>query len=118
MHGLSRKRSILLLPLLACACQSAGIVRLPRQHSGALPTPSWVVVAGGTRVPVESGRFTPDSIIGTLAGGNRFAVSRDSVWFVEERRVSATKSIRAVGMGVGLLAGALALLISATLPGN
>jgi hypothetical protein len=60
---------------------------------------------------VESGRITPDSIIGTLGGGNRFAVSRDSVWFVEERRVTASETAKGIGKVTVALLGALTLAL-------
>lgn len=91
MHGLSG-RKLILLPLLACACQSRRVAPLELGTAGALPTHSWVVLTGGTRVPVDRGMFTRDSIIGFQGAGERFAVSRDSVASVEERRETSTSA--------------------------
>jgi hypothetical protein len=59
-------------------------------------------------VPLEDGRTTRDSLVGTGLGGTRFAVHRDSVSFIETRTVSVA---RTVGAGAGGLLGALAVLI-------
>lgn len=89
MHGLSG-RHLILLPFLAGACQSFTAVRIEPKGSGVLPTHSWVILEGGARVPVENGMFSRDSIVGSHAAGMRFAVSRDSVAFVEARPESAS----------------------------
>jgi hypothetical protein len=89
MHGLSR-RHLIFLPLLACACQSRRVAPLELSGAGSLPTYSWVVLVGGARVPVDRGMITRDSIVGFQGTGERFAVSRDSVASVEERRPRAT----------------------------
>jgi hypothetical protein len=115
MHGLSG-RHLILLPLLACACQSYHVVALEPRTSGSLPTHSWVVLTGGARVPIEGGYFTRDSVVGTLEAGKRFAVSRDGVTSVEERRVNALGTMKGIGMGVALAFGALAVLLAASMP--
>lgn len=117
MHGLSGRYS-LLLPLLACACQSYHVVPLEPRNSGSLPTHSWVTVIGGPRVPVEGGFFTRDSVFGTHESGSRFAVSRESVTFLEERRLNTWGTMKGIGTGVMLAFGALALLLAASMPGN
>ena len=111
MAGLSR-RTFILLPLLATACQTWSAVRLAPNETGALPKHSWVVMMGGARVPVEGGQFTRDSIVGTQGAGARFAVSRDSVAYVEERKVSALKTLGLVAGGYGavLVLSSVALL--------
>jgi hypothetical protein len=107
-------RQLILLPLLVCGCQSLQVVPLDRSGSGSLPPHSWVVMIGGARVPVEGGFFSRDSIVGLQGAGRRFAVSRDSVAFIEERRMSASRTLGAIGLGaVGLAAGAFLLLIAA-----
>jgi hypothetical protein len=114
MRGLSG-RHMILLPLLACACQSNHVVRLGPSEAGSLPNHSWVVLLAGPRVPVEGGRFSRDSIIGTQGAGRRFAVSRDSVAFVEKRSVSLTRTVGALGLGFVGLSLAAALVVAALL---
>lgn len=109
MHGLSG-RHLILLPLLASACQSHRIAPLELSGTGSLPTRSWVMLVGGTREPVDRGMFTRDSIVGFHGAGERFAVSRDSVASVEERSERATSpslmgSLKVLGyIAVGALA--------------
>ena len=74
--------------------------------TGQLPTHSTVVLVRGDRVQVENGRTTRDSLIGTRPSGAHFAVHRDSVNFVEARKVSV---IRSVGAGAGGLLVAFAV---------
>jgi hypothetical protein len=102
MHGLSPRR-LILLPLLACACQSLYVVPLESKASGALPRHSFVVLKGGTRTPLEGGFFSPDSIVGLRNAGKRFAVPRDSVAVVQERTMSASRSF--IALGAAALAG-------------
>ena len=60
-------------------------------------------------MPVEDGLTTRDSLIGVRFDGARFAVPRDSVAFVESRKVSV---VRSVGAGVGgVLVAASALIV-------
>ena len=117
MHGLSGRYSIL-LPLLACACQSYRVVPLEPRNSGSLPTHSWVSLTGGARLPVDGGHFTRDSVFGTQGAGGRFAVSRESVAFVEERRLSALGTMKGIVTGATLAVGLLAVLIAASMPGD
>ena len=114
MIGLSRRR-LIFLPLVLCACQSWRTVPLAPKDSGALPDHVWVVRLGGERVPVERGRVTTDSLIGRGGGGGRFAVSRDSIAFVEERRVSALRTLGLIGGIYGAAAVVSALLFIALL---
>lgn len=107
MHGLSRTR-LIVVPLLACACHTTSTVPIAPHTSGPLPRHSTVVLVGGDRVPVEDGRTTRDSLIGTGLGGTRYAVHRDSVSFVETRTVSVA---RTVGAGAGGVLAALSVLI-------
>jgi len=110
MHVLSG-RHLILLPLLACACQSRRIAPIELSSAGSLPTHSWVVLISGTRVPVDRGMFTRDSIVGFQGvGEHRFAISRDSVASVEERSERAASSsvmgsLKVLGyVAIGLLA--------------
>ncbi|MEO6528818.1 MAG: hypothetical protein ABIP93_19530 [Gemmatimonadaceae bacterium] len=100
------QRRLILLPFLMCACHGWRTVSLEPNRSGALPRHSWVLLVSGERMSVEGGRFTQDSVIGMAAGGRRFAAPRDSVALVEERRVSA---VRTLGLAAGLY-GAVALI--------
>jgi hypothetical protein len=108
---------LIALPFLMCACRSWSKVSLEPNASGALPDHSWVVLMSGARVPVEGGRFTADSLIGTSGGGGRFAVSRDSVTLVEVRRVSA---MRTLGLAAGIYGAAavVAVLVATALMGG
>jgi hypothetical protein len=109
MLGMSRAR-LIVVPLLACACQTWSTVPLSPNTPGPLPKHSTVVLVGGERVQVEDGRSTRDSLIGDRLNGARFAVHRDSVNFVETRKVSVARS---VGAGVGGLA--VAYVVAAAL---
>jgi hypothetical protein len=108
MLGLSRAR-LIVVPLLVSACHTWSIVPMSPNASGPLPRHSTVVLIGGERVKVEDGRTTRDSLIGDRQGGTRFAVHRDSVAFVETRKVSVARSVGAGAggmiVGVTLLAG-------------
>ena len=108
MLGLSRAR-LIVVPLLVSACHTWSIVPMSPNASGPLPRHSTVVLIGGERVKVEDGRTTRDSLIGDRQGGARFAVHRDSVAFVETRKVSVARSVGAgaggLVVGVTLLAG-------------
>jgi hypothetical protein len=106
---------MILLPLLACGCQSWSTVKLAPQETGSLPKHSWVVMMTGARVPVEGGQFSRDSIVGTQGAGARFAVSRDSVAYVEERRVSASRTLGLVAGGYGLVLVASSVVLLALL---
>ena len=105
MSRLSRAR-LIVVPLLLGACHTWRTVPMSPSESGPLPRHSTVVLVGGERVSVEGGLTTRDSLISQRLGGARFAVPRDSVHFVEERKVSA---VRSVGAGLG----ALAVVVSA-----
>jgi hypothetical protein len=100
MLGIPRGR-LLVVPLLTCACQTWSTVPLSPSTPGPLPKHSTVVLVGGERVQVEDGRSTRDSLIGDRLNGAPFAVSRDSVNFVETRKVSVARSL---GVGAGTLA--------------
>ena len=106
MSGPSRAR-LLVVPLLLSACHTWSTVPLSPNASGPLPRHSTVVLMGGERVEVENGRTTRDSLIGGRPSGARFAVPRDSVAFVETRKVSV---IRSVGAGAGGLLVAVSVL--------
>ena len=99
MFARSRAR-LIVVPLLLGACHTWSTVPLSPNASGALPRHSTVVLVGGERVQVEDGRTTRDSLIGDRLNGVRFAVTRDSVDFVETRKVSAGRSILAGAGGV------------------
>ena len=64
---------------------------------------------------VASGHFTRDSIVGTLDDGKRFAVPRYSLWHIEERRVSAPKTVKAVVVGAAIVGTSLLFLLLAAL---
>jgi hypothetical protein len=97
VFGLSRA-GLIAVPLLLGACHTWRTVPMSPNESGPLPRESTVVLVGGERVSVEGGRTTRDSLISQRVGGARFAVPRDCVSFVEERKVSAVRSV-AVGLG-------------------
>ena len=107
MFRISRAR-LLVVPLLTCACHTLSTVPLSPNTSGPLPRHSTVVLMGGNRVPVDDGRTTRDSLIGVRFDGARYAVPRDSVAFVETRKVSVVRSVAA---GAGGLVVASAVLI-------
>ena len=107
MLGMSRA-TLIVVPLLMCACHTWRTVPISPNTSGPLPRHSTVVLMGGERVQVEDGRTTRDSLIGDRLNGARFAVPRDSVSFVETREVSV---IRSVGVGAGGLLVAYAVVI-------
>ena len=111
MLGLSRAR-LIVVPLLVSACHTWSTVPLSPNTSGPLPRHSTVVLMGGERVQVEDGRTTRDSLIGDRLGGARFSVPRDSVNFVETRKVSM---VRSVGAGAGGLVLAVTLMAGAAL---
>jgi len=111
MRGLSRAR-LIVVPLLVGACHTWSTVPLSPNASGPLPRHSTVVLIGGERVDVEDGRTTRDSLIGDRNGGWRFAVSRDSVAFVEARKVSAVRSVAA---GAGGLVVVFSVLVVAAM---
>ena len=98
---------LIAVPFLLAACHTWKTVPLSPNESGPLPRHSTVVMMGGERVPVEDGRTTRDSILGQRLSGARFAVPRDSVDFVETRKVSAARSI---GLGAGGLVVAFSVL--------
>jgi hypothetical protein len=97
MFAMSRAL-LIVVPLLTGACHTWSTVPLSPNTSEALPRHSTVVMMGGDRAAIEDGRTTRDSVIGTRLSGVRFAVSRDSVDFVETRKVSV---LRSVGAGAG-----------------
>jgi hypothetical protein len=105
MLAMSRAR-LIVVPLLMCACQTWSTVPISPSTPAALPRHSTVVLMGGERVQVEGGRTTRDSLISARLSGARFAVHRDSVAFVETRKVS-------VGRSIGAGAGGVALALSA-----
>jgi hypothetical protein len=87
MVGKTRARLIVVVPLLACACHSWSTVPISPNTSGPLPEHSTVVLIGGRRVQVDDGLTTRDSLFGARLNGARFAVHRDSVAYVETRKV-------------------------------
>jgi hypothetical protein len=109
MVGISRA-TLIVVPLLVCACHTWSTVPISPDTPGPLPRHSTVVLMGGERVQVEDGRTTRDSLIGDRLNGARFAVSRDSVSFVETRKVSV---VRSAGAGAGGLLVAVTLLAAA-----
>jgi hypothetical protein len=116
MSAMSR-RTLVLVPLLASACHTLRPVPLAPEVSRELPARSWVVLKGGERVRLDRGRVTADSVVGSQRDGGRFAVSRDSVAFVEERHVSAGRTLGLAGGVVGGAFLALAALLVAAGPG-
>ena len=114
MRGVSR-RTVLVVPLLAGACHSWSNVPLAPQASVRLPDHSWVVRVGGERVPVEAGSTTPDSIIGTRPDHSRIAIPRDSVAYVEVRKVSALRTAGAISGGVAVAYATLLIVALAAL---
>ena len=109
MSGLSRA-TLIVVPLLVSACRTWHTVPLSPNDSGPLPRQSRIVLVGGERVLIEGGRTTRDTLLGARPGGARFAVPRDSVNLVQERKVSRARSI-AAGVG-GLAIAAWAVLIA------
>ena len=108
----SKRARLIVVPLLVSACHTWNTVPLSPNASGPLPRSSTVVLIGGERVQVENGRTTRDSLIGERLSGARFAVTRDSVAFVETRQVSA---IRSIGAGVGGLLVVFSVLVVAAM---
>ena len=117
MLDLSRTR-LFVLPLLLSACHTWSKVPLSPNASAPLPRHSTVVLMGGERVDVENGRTTPDSLIGDRLNGIRFAVTRDSVAFVETRKVSAGRSIAAGAGGLVVVFSVLAVAAMVALLGS
>ena len=108
----SPRAKLIVVPLLVCGCHTWSTVPISSNTSGPLPRHISVVLRGGDRVDVDDGRMTRDSLIGARSvDGWRFAVHRDSVNFVEARKVSA---VRSVGAGVGglVLAFAAAVVVA------
>ena len=114
MRGVSR-RTLLVVPLLVCACHTWRNVPLAPQASERLPDHSWVVRVGGERVPVEGGSATPDSIVGTRPDQSRIAIPRDSVAYVEVRQVSALRTAGAISGGVAVAYATLLIVALAAL---
>jgi hypothetical protein len=73
------------------------------------------VLVGGARVLLEGGRTTRDTLFGARPGGTRFAVPRDSVNLVQERKVSAGRSIAAGVGGLAFLAYAALVYVASHL---
>jgi len=112
--SVSFRRTLVLLPLLVCACHSMRRAPLAPGVSRELPARSAVVSSAGERVVVDEGRVTADSVVGMRRDGARFALPRDSVAFIEERHVSAGRTLGlAGGVGVGIMAALVALLVAA-----
>jgi hypothetical protein len=89
---------LIVVPLFTIGCHTWSTVPLSPETSAALPRHSTVVLIGGERVQIEDGRTTRDSVIGARLSGARCAVARESVDFVETRKVSV---VRSVGLGAG-----------------
>ena len=117
MPRLSRAR-LIVLPLLLGACHTWSTVPLSPDAAGPLPRHSTVVLIGGERVQVEDGRTTRDSLIGDRPNGTRFAVARDSVAFVEARKVSTGRTIAAGAGGLLLVFSVLAIAAMVALLGS
>jgi hypothetical protein len=104
-------------------CRTWRAVPLIPGEARPLPATARAVRPTGERVELAGGRVTPDSVIGVRRGrggpgpdaaGGRVAIPRDSVMFVEERRLSWGRSLGAVG-GVYLAAGfLLGVLVAAS----
>jgi hypothetical protein len=103
MSGLSRA-TLIAVTMSMSACRTWHTVPLSPNDSGPLPRQSRIVLVGGERVLLEGGRTTGDTLIGARPGGARFAVPRDSVHLVQERKVSAGRSIAAGVGGLAILA--------------
>ena len=117
MLDFSRAR-LIVVPLLLGACHTWSTVPLPPNAAGPLPRHSTIVLMGGERVQVEDGRTTRDSLIGDRLSGARFAVTRDSVAFVETRKVSAIRSVGAGAAGVVVLLAAVTVTAMVALLGS
>ena len=85
-----------------------------------LPARARVVRPTGERIELRGGRVTPDSVVGArtlgapAGGAGRVALPRDSVAFVEVRRLSWARTLGVAGgvyLGAGILTG---LLIAAS----
>jgi hypothetical protein len=113
--SVSLRRALVLLPLLtAAACHATRRAPLEPEVSRELARQSAVVSRAGDRVVLEEGRVTADSVVGMRTDGTRFALPRDSVALLEERRVSAGRTLGlAGGVAVGLLAALVGLLVAA-----
>ena len=108
MRGRSQWK-LLLLPLLVGACLSRRTA--PLAPSGTLPAQTAVVLKGGTKFIIDDGRFTPDSILGRTGGTERFAVSRDSVDYVEDHSTIGRRWAVAGLVAAGATVGAFLLLL-------
>ena len=117
MLALSRAR-LIVVPLLLDACHTWSKVPLSPNAAGPLPRHSTVVLMGGERVQVEDGRATRDSLIGDRLDGTRFAIGRDSVAFVETRKVSTGRSIAAGAGGLLVVFSVLAVAAMVALLGS
>jgi hypothetical protein len=69
------------------------------------------MLIGGDRVDIEDGRTTRDSLIGVRLNGTRFSVPRDSVNFVETRKVDLVRSV-AAGTGGLVVAGVVLSVVA------
>ena len=101
-------------------CRTWRAVPLIPGEARPLPATARAVRPTGERVELAGGRVTPDSVVGARRGGardaagSRVALPRDSVAFVEERRLSWARTLGLVGgvyLGVGVLYG-LGLVLS------
>lgn len=115
MLGKSRARRLVVVPLLTGACHSWSTVPISPNTSGPLPRHSTVVMIGGRRVQVDDGLTTRDSLFGARVNGARFAVPRDSVAYVETRKVNVLNTVGAgaAGLVIGVVVlGFVALLVA------
>ena len=114
----ARSRGPLLIAAVALgpACHAWRAVPLAPGEARPLPARARIVRPTGDRIELAGGRVTPDSVIGVRPGpardaaGNRVALPRDSVAFVEERRRSWARTFGVVGgvyLGVAILYGVL-----------
>jgi hypothetical protein len=111
MSAMSR-RTLVLVPLLASACQTWRTVPLAPRDSGSLPAQVRVVRMGGEAVDLDAARVSPDSVVG-MGGRGRVAIPRDSVAFVQQPQISSARTLGLI-VGVPLAAlGALFLLAAA-----
>ena len=98
------RRALMLFPLLTCACQASYRIPLVMEVSRDLPEHCWVVLKGGERIPLDEGRVTADSIMGTRRAAGRVTVARERVAYVEVRQ-------RDVGSTLALVSGVLLIPI-------
>ena len=106
--GVTRGAEALLTLVFIGGCQSLHDTPLVPSATRDLPANARLVKPDGQRLQLESGRITADSVVGTLSGGQRIALPRDSVASIEVSNLSWPRTLGVVYGGLfvlGLLVG-------------